>query len=212
MPPETAAGTAPTTAAPTTDAAATVAAAPIAEDVTAIRRLLSRQAHLRDTDQLDEWIQGYVEDAVFTAHGTVARGRAEIRAIADAQREAFWSDWRGSHFLSEPGIDVDPVAGTATGTTHYTFLGLGPDGGYQVYVVGRYHDSFVRTADGRWLLTAREVRTVGEEAELLPAAGPASDATPGATGTTGTTGTAEPGASAASDAASDASDASDAGA
>ncbi|MFJ9697906.1 nuclear transport factor 2 family protein [Kitasatospora sp. NPDC101183] len=155
--------------------------AAVAEDVTAIRRLLSRQAHLRDTDQLDEWIQGYVEDAVFTAHGTVARGRAEIRAIADAQREAFWSDWRGSHFLSEPGIDVDPAAGTATGITHYTFLGLGPDGGYQVYVVGRYHDSFARTEDGRWLLTAREVLTVGEEAELLPAAGQEAEAEAGET-------------------------------
>lgn len=146
----------------------TVAGDRSAEDAEAIRRLLSRQAHLRDTDQLDAWVQGYAEDGVFTAHGTVATGRAEILAIAEAQRAAFWSDWRGSHFLSEPGIDVDAEAGTATGITHYTFLGLDEDGGYKVYVVGRYHDRFVRTEDGRWLLAAREVLTVGEESLAKP--------------------------------------------
>ncbi len=139
------------------------------QDVEAIRRLLSRQAHLRDVGPLDEWIQGYTEDGVYSAHGTVANGRAEILAIAEDLRARLWSDWRGSHFLSEPGIDVDSEAGTATGITHYTYLGPDQDGGYKVYVVGRYHDRFVRTEDGRWLLAAREILTAGNEFSAKPA-------------------------------------------
>jgi hypothetical protein len=58
-------------------------------------------------------------------------------------------------------IDIDDGGTRASGVTDYTFVARTSEGTYAITSAGRYYDSFVRGADGRWRFTSREIRFLG---------------------------------------------------
>jgi 3-phenylpropionate/cinnamic acid dioxygenase small subunit len=62
---------------------------------------------------------------------------------------------RTRHVITNPIIEVDEAAGTATCRSCYTVLQQVDDGPLQPVICGRYHDRFVRR-DGVWRLAERD--------------------------------------------------------
>jgi 3-phenylpropionate/cinnamic acid dioxygenase small subunit len=62
---------------------------------------------------------------------------------------------RTKHVVTNPIIEVDDDAGTATCRSYYTVLQQTDDFPLQVIVAGRYHDRFERV-DGRWRFSYRD--------------------------------------------------------
>ena len=62
---------------------------------------------------------------------------------------------RTKHVVTNPIIDVDDDAGTATCRSYYTVLQQTDGFPLQVIVTGRYHDRFERV-DGRWRFAYRD--------------------------------------------------------
>lgn len=62
---------------------------------------------------------------------------------------------RTKHVTTNPIIEVDEAAGTASCRSYYTVLQKVGDAPLQVIIAGRYHDRFERV-DGRWRFTERD--------------------------------------------------------
>lgn len=62
---------------------------------------------------------------------------------------------RTKHVITNPIIEVDEAAGTATCRSYYTVLQATDTVALQVIAAGRYHDEFERT-DGRWRFSFRD--------------------------------------------------------
>ena len=91
---------------------------------------------------------------VHSAHGEL--GELEIRQL-----------WKGlviryddgtprtKHVITNPIVEVDEAAGTATARSYYTVVQLFPEGRLEPVACGRYHDAFERV-DGQWRFSARD--------------------------------------------------------
>jgi 3-phenylpropionate/cinnamic acid dioxygenase small subunit len=66
---------------------------------------------------------------------------------------------RTKHVTTNPIIDVDDNAGTATCRSYYTVLQQTEDLPLQTIVAGRYHDGFERV-DGRWRFSYRDLTLI----------------------------------------------------
>lgn len=64
---------------------------------------------------------------------------------------------RTRHLISNPIVEIDEAAGTATARSCYTVFQATDQLPLQVIASGRYHDRFARL-DGEWCFTAREYR------------------------------------------------------
>jgi len=62
---------------------------------------------------------------------------------------------RTKHVITNPIVEVDEEAGTATVRSYYTVIQLFPDGHLEPVACGRYHDAFERVA-GHWRFSARD--------------------------------------------------------
>lgn len=62
---------------------------------------------------------------------------------------------RTKHVITNPIIEVDEAAGTATCRSYYTVLQATDKVPLQVIAAGRYHDRFER-ADGKWRFAYRD--------------------------------------------------------
>lgn len=62
---------------------------------------------------------------------------------------------RTRHVITNPIVEIDEAAGTATCRSYYTVLQATDDLPLQVICAGRYHDAFVRT-DGAWHFATRD--------------------------------------------------------
>lgn len=69
---------------------------------------------------------------------------------------------RTKHVTTNPIIEVDEDAGTATCRSYYTVLQQTPDLPLQVIVAGRYQDRFERVggADGKWRFCYRDLTLI----------------------------------------------------
>ena len=72
---------------------------------------------------------------------------------------------RTKHVITNPIIDVDDEAGTATCRSYYTVLQQTDDFPLQPIVMGRYHDRFER-ADGRWRFSYRDYSMIDQVGDL----------------------------------------------
>ena len=72
---------------------------------------------------------------------------------------------RTKHVITNPIIDIDDEAGTATCRSYYTVLQQTDDFPLQVIVVGRYHDRFERS-DGRWRFSYRDYSMMDRVGDL----------------------------------------------
>jgi 3-phenylpropionate/cinnamic acid dioxygenase small subunit len=66
---------------------------------------------------------------------------------------------RTKHVVTNPIIEVDENAGTATCRSHYTVLQQTDELPLQTIVTGRYHDLFERV-DGRWRFSRRDLTLI----------------------------------------------------
>jgi SnoaL-like domain len=72
---------------------------------------------------------------------------------------------RTKHVITNPMIDVDDEAGTATSRSYYTVLQHTENFPLQVIVTGRYHDRFERV-DGRWRFSYRDYSMIDQVGDL----------------------------------------------
>lgn len=63
---------------------------------------------------------------------------------------------RTKHLISNPIIEVDEEAGTASCRSVYTVIQQAGDAPLQPVICGRYHDKFVRGEDGEWRYSYRD--------------------------------------------------------
>ncbi|ORW10969.1 nuclear transport factor 2 family protein [Mycolicibacter longobardus] len=123
----------------------------------AITNLLYRYAELMDAGDLDSAaalfaharIKADPEGAVILDHaGILQLWRGLVRIHADGTP-------RTKHVITNPILDIDEAAGTATCRSYYTVLQQTDDVALQVVAPGRYHDAFERV-DGVWRFSFRD--------------------------------------------------------
>lgn len=88
------------------------------------------------------------DDATIDAAGMLAFWKAAIVLYPDGTP-------RTKHLVSNPIIEVDDEAGTASCRSYYTVLQQTDDFPLQTIVTGRYHDRFERV-DGQWRYSYRD--------------------------------------------------------
>jgi 3-phenylpropionate/cinnamic acid dioxygenase small subunit len=130
-------------------------------DATHIANLLYRYAELIDSGDLEGTAALFARAKVRMAGDTVIEGvegmlavwRSHVRIYPDGTP-------RTKHVVTNPIIEVDEAAGTATARSYYTVLQATPELPLQAICAGRYHDAFARDSVsqewGGWHFTARD--------------------------------------------------------
>jgi 3-phenylpropionate/cinnamic acid dioxygenase small subunit len=122
-------------------------------DEECIRQVLARFIQLRDDKYFEEWIQLFTEDGVFEYGSNVLVGRTIIRENV----EALLHEDRGKHLCLNSVIDLE--GDSARVSSDFVKVNPGEDSGsksYEIVVMGRYHDQFVRK-NGAWKIASRRV-------------------------------------------------------
>lgn len=130
-------------------------AAPRMEDREAIRDTLRRYAMYLDDARVDEFLDLFTEDAVFTAADFVYAGRDAIRTeLAEKPRGP------GKH-LPFPAVIEFESTGSARAWSDFLRVKqdvAGDPESWRITSVGRYYDRIVRGEDGRWRFQRRDVQ------------------------------------------------------
>lgn len=123
---------------------------------TAITNLLYRYAELMDAGELEGAAALFARTRVRTGDGAVVEGSAPMLALWRAHVRIYpCGTPRTKHVISNPIVEVDEDAGTATCRSYYTVMQATPDLPLQAICAGRYHDAFVRV-DGQWHFSERD--------------------------------------------------------
>ena len=124
---------------------------------TAICNLLYRYAEAID--------EGRLEDAA----ALFRHARIETGAAGPLDADGLLALWRKilvihpcgtprtRHLVTNPILDIDEAAGTATSRSCFTVMQATDDLPLQIIASGRYHDRFARI-DGKWCFVARDYR------------------------------------------------------
>jgi hypothetical protein len=136
----------------------------------AITNLLFRYAELLDSADFDA-VADLFADATLTAEGSSMHleGRDAVRAHFTNSVRVHPDGLRTKHVTTNPIVEVDEAAGTATCRSYCMVLqASAPALPLQPIWAGRYHDSFVQT-DGVWSFRTRHFITdlVGDMSEHL---------------------------------------------
>ena len=123
---------------------------------TAITNLLYRYAELMDAGELKAAAALFERTRVRTGDGAVVEGSAPMLALWRAHVRIYPCGTPCTkHVISNPIVEVDEDAGTATCRSYYTVMQATPDLPLQAICAGRYHDAFVRV-DGQWHFSERD--------------------------------------------------------
>lgn len=124
-------------------------------DELAVRTLIARIAQLADDGDLADYVACFTEDARWDMPGAPRRGRAEIMAGA-VERRAAGGTGPGSnsrHVITTVAVDVS--GDTAHASAYWLFYTATTEAP-QLSLMGRYDDTYVRSADG-WQLDHRKI-------------------------------------------------------
>jgi 3-phenylpropionate/cinnamic acid dioxygenase small subunit len=125
-------------------------------DATHIANLLYRYAELIDSGDLAGTAALFERAKVRMAGDTVIEGAAGMLAVWQSHVRIYpCGTPRTKHVVTNPIIEVDEGAGTATARSYYTVFQSTPDLELQAICAGRYHDAFARYESG-WHFTARD--------------------------------------------------------
>lgn len=125
-------------------------------DATCIANLLYRYAELIDSGDLSGTAALFERAKVRMAGDTVIEGAAGMLAVWQSHVRLYpCGTPRTKHLVTNPIIEIDDAAGTATCRSYYTVLQSTPDLPLQVICAGRYHDAFAKDENG-WHFTARD--------------------------------------------------------
>lgn len=120
----------------------------------ACERLCLDYAHFADAGRMDEWAQLFAEDAELHLFGQVHKGPAAIRESVGAGSAAASTT---VHCTTNIRVEVeseDRASGTAYIIVYVAAKGAAPAGSVPPLMVGRYVDSYRRTAGG-WRFARR---------------------------------------------------------
>ena len=134
------------------------------EDEQAILDTLYGYGHGLDYGHEDAWIDCWTEDAVLDWPGrALMRGHAELRA--GFRKHTHAPTVFHKHVVVEPRISID--GDRASVVSMYARLDRYTDGP-KIRAFGRYRDTLVRCADGRWRLKERypDIESIRKEAPL----------------------------------------------
>ncbi|WP_449468740.1 nuclear transport factor 2 family protein [Sphingobium chungangianum] len=122
----------------------------------AITNLLYRYAELMDAGDLEAVAALFARARIKTGGGEVVEGAAPMLALWQAHVRIHDDGTpRTKHVITNPIVEVDEDAGTATCRSYYTVFQATQDLPLQAICAGRYHDAFVRT-DGAWHFSGRD--------------------------------------------------------
>ena len=128
---------------------------------TQIANLLYRYAECIDAGDLPG-------AAALFEHARIRIGGPDTDTIDATRLLAIWKSLivlhsegtpRTKHVTTDPIIEIDEDAGTATCRSYYTVLQQTDEMPLQVIVAGRYHDRFERV-DGRWRFSYRDLTLI----------------------------------------------------
>ncbi|NIJ18182.1 nuclear transport factor 2 family protein [Sphingobium vermicomposti] len=123
---------------------------------TAITNLLYRYAELMDAGELEGAAALFARARITTGDGAVVEGSAPMLALWRAHIRIHDDGTpRTKHVITNPIVEVDEDAGTATCRSYYTVFQATPDLPLQAICAGRYHDSFTYV-DGQWHFSGRD--------------------------------------------------------
>ena len=134
------------------------------EDERAIHDTLNAYGHHLDYGREDAWIDCWTPDAILDWPGrALMQGHAALRQgfRKHTHAPAVWH----KHIVIDPVITIDGDA--ATVLSMFARLDRYP-GGPRIRAFGRYRDTLVRCADGRWRLRTRypDIESIRTEAPL----------------------------------------------
>jgi ketosteroid isomerase-like protein len=121
-----------------------------------IRAVLERYCLLLDSGAVNDLLDLFDDDCVFTMMGHTYAGKSEFATV-----------WSGAkpverpatlHALVNPDIQVDGVHARAVSS--FVLVNRGADGITQVAFAGRYIDELRRDGGGQWRFTRRRVETL----------------------------------------------------
>ncbi|RAU94813.1 nuclear transport factor 2 family protein [Mycolicibacter senuensis] len=132
-----------------------------------ITNLLYRYAESMDAGDLDSAAAlfdharlkvGPDAEAVLDSAGMLQLWRGLVKIHADGTP-------RTKHVITNPILDIDEAAGTATCRSYYTVLQQTDAVALQVVAAGRYHDEFERV-DGVWRFSFRDYSMLDLKGDL----------------------------------------------
>ena len=125
-------------------------------DTTHIANLLYRYAEMMDAGALSDVAALFAKAKVKVGGGKVLEGAAPLEALwREVVRIYPCGTPRTKHVITNPIIEIDERAGTATCRSYYTVIQGTDDLPLQVICAGRYHDHFAKQ-DGEWHFAARD--------------------------------------------------------
>lgn len=121
-----------------------------------ITNLLYRYAELMDAGDMEGVAALFTRARIKTGRGEVVQGSAPMLALWRAHVRIYpCGTPRTKHVITNPIVEVDEAAGTATCRSYYTVFQATPDLPLQPICAGRYHDAFVRAGD-EWHFSERD--------------------------------------------------------
>ena len=126
----------------------------------ALEALNTAFTHCLDHDRLDELVDLFTEDAVYTHGERRSEGRAAIRAAFLARKGAGVRTVR--HITSGLRLSIESDT-KATGTSvclTFAYDGPPPVTPATPYLVADFEDEYRRCEDGRWRITVRHIRRI----------------------------------------------------
>lgn len=129
------------------------------EDEKAILETLHRYSHTIDYGPSQAWAEVFTEDGVFDVYNVDGRkvhkenGRKELARYLATKRLP--PDAYDKHLVCSPVIQIKGAVAKAESYVVALRERDPASGGARVSTWGRYHDTFVRQPDGRWLIQER---------------------------------------------------------
>ena len=123
---------------------------------TAITNLLYRYAELMDAGDLETVAALFDKARIRTGSGEEVEGSAPMLALWRAHVRIYpCGTPRTKHVVTNPIVEINEAAGTATCRSYYTVFQATPALPLQAICAGRYHDAFVRE-NGQWRFSQRD--------------------------------------------------------
>jgi ketosteroid isomerase-like protein len=128
-----------------------------AADEADIRNVIARLAHLADDGDLNEYVLLFTDDGTWERPGEKIRGRQDLLAGARQRRESgIQGPGTNTHHVNTTlWVQLDG-ADEASAQSYYLMVGDTDTAAPAIRSIGRYLDTFRRTAEG-WKLASRKI-------------------------------------------------------
>jgi 3-phenylpropionate/cinnamic acid dioxygenase small subunit len=121
-----------------------------------ITNLLYHYAELMDAGDLEAVAALFTHARIKTGSDGMVEGAEPMLALWSAHVKIYPDGTpRTKHLITNPIVEVDETAGTATCRSYYTVIQAAPGTPLQAICAGRYHDGF-ECVDGAWRFATRD--------------------------------------------------------